>query len=116
MQASEAGLALGKLEVSPTVMASRCATMVSPHYPQGVSAVPVATSVLVRVVILKSGAVSPVRLVSGQPQLEAEAMNALRLWRYKPYTRDGIPVDVTTEVRVSFDPLTPAGMVTHPTH
>ena len=115
-QQSTAGVPLGKLHVPPAAMASRCTTMVSPHYPQqGLGEGPKSYEVIVRVVIWKSGMVSPMRLVSGQPQLEMEAMNAVRLWRYRPFSREGEPVDVTTDVRVDFDPNKPGGLVTHPT-
>jgi TonB family protein len=103
---------LGKLNVPAQVMASHCLTMVSPNYPQSDS--PRATSVLVRVVIWKTGQVSPMRVVSGPPALGDAAMNAVRQWRYKPYVHDEEPVDVTTDVRVDFDPTKPGGFVTHP--
>jgi hypothetical protein len=43
-------------------------------------------------------------------------MNTVRLWRFKPFARDGEPLDVTTDVRVEFDPAKPGGVVTHPNH
>ena len=103
---------LGKLNVPAKLMASRCITMVSPDYPPGLDRK--AASVVVRVVIWKSGDVSPMRVISGQPSLEAEAMNAVRLWHYRPYVREGEPLDVTTDVEVDFDPRRPGGMVSHP--
>jgi len=54
------------------------------------------------------------RVVSGPPALGDAAMNAVRQWRYKPYVHDEEPVDVTTDVRVDFDPTKPGGFVTHP--
>jgi TonB family protein len=116
MQESGAGAPLGKLNVPREKMAGRCLTMVSPNYPQTTEDSPKASTVIVRVVVWKSGNVSPMQVVSGQPSLQAEAMNTVRLWRYKPYTRDGEPLDVTTEIRVNFDPTKPGGMVTHPAH
>ena len=50
------------------------------------------------------------------PALETEAMNVVRLWRYKPYSREGEAVDVTTDIQVDFDPAKPGGVVTHPNH
>jgi TonB family protein len=116
LQESGAGAPLGKLNVPPGVMAGRCITMVSPTYPQITDDSPGASSVIVRVVISRSGNVSPMRVVSGPESLEAEAMNVVRLWRYKPYLRDGEPLDVTTDIRVYFDPAKPGGLVTHPNH
>ena len=110
---SGTGASLGKLNVPAETMAGHCLTMVSPQYPQ--TAAPLKPStVVVRVVISKFGTVSPVRVVSGDPSLETEAMNAVRLWRYKPFMRDDEPIDVTTDVRVDFDPAKPGGLVTHP--
>ncbi len=54
------------------------------------------------------------RVVSGSPVFDAEAMNAVRLWRYRPFVRDDEPVDVTTEIQVSFKPGAPGGIITHP--
>jgi protein TonB len=97
-------------------MVGNCITMVSPHYPQSTDELPTASSVVVRVVIWKSGDVTPMRVVSGASSLQDEAMNTVRLWRFKPFARDGVPLDVTTDVRVEFDPAKPGGVVTHPNH
>ena len=43
-------------------------------------------------------------------------MDAVRLWHYKPFLRDGQPMDVSTDIRVDFDPQQPGGVVTHPHH
>jgi TonB family protein len=110
---SGTGASLGKLNVPAETMAGHCLTMVSPQYPQ-IEAPLKPSTVVVRVVISKSGTVSPVRVVSGEPSLETEAMNAVRLWHYKPFMRDDEPIDVTTDVRVDFDPAKPGGLVTHP--
>ena len=114
LQESGAGAPLGKLNVPPRVMAGRCITMVSPNYPQTTGDPPAPSTVIVRVVIWKSGSVSPMRVISGPSSLLDEAMNTVRLWRYKPYARDGEAVDVTTDIRVDFDPAKPGGVVTHP--
>jgi TonB family protein len=114
LQESGAGAPLGKLNVPADVMAGHCITMVSPIYPATAGDSRVAATLLVRVVIWKSGDVSPMRVVSGPTGLEDEAMNAVRQWHYKPFLRDGEPIDVTTEIQVNFDPGKPGGIVTHP--
>jgi protein TonB len=116
LQESGAGAPLGKLNVPSKMMEGHCITMVSPSFPATAGDVPKASTVLVRVVIWKSGSVTPMRVVSGAPALETEAMNVVRLWRYKPYSRDGEAVDVTTDIEVNFDPAKPGGVVTHPSH
>jgi outer membrane biosynthesis protein TonB len=116
MQDSAAGAPLGKLNVSPRVMAGHCITMVSPTYPPTAGDSPTPAVVIVRVVIWKTGNATPLRAISGPQGLHDQAMNAVRLWRYKPYARDGEPLDVTTDVQVEFDPAKPGGLVTHPNH
>ena len=104
---------MGKLKASPAVMAGHCLTMVSPAYPPTAGDSPTAAIVVVRVVIWKSGNVTPLRAISGPQELQDEAMNTVRLWRYKPYARDGGPLDVTTDIQVEFDPAKPGGVDTH---
>ena len=116
LQESGAGAPLGKLVVAPQVMEGHCITKVSPVYPQTDGIPRTKATVVVRVVVWKSGSVSPVRVVSGEGSLEAQATNAVRLWRYKPFLRDGEAMDVTTDISVDFDPQTQGGMITHPKH
>jgi protein TonB len=110
----ESGASLGKFHVPPEKMAGQCVTMVSPNYPQAAGDLQTESTVAVQVVISRSGRVSPMRVISGSPALDAEAMNAVRLWRYKPFIRDDEPVDVTTEIQVSFKPGQPGGIISHP--
>jgi protein TonB len=114
LQESGAGAPLGKFHVAPEKMAALCVTMVGPSYPHAAEDLERESIVVVQAVISKSGRVSPVRAVSGSHLLETEAMNAVRLWRYKPFVQDDQPVDVITEIQVTFKPGEPGGMVTHP--
>jgi TonB family protein len=111
LQESEAG---GKFHVPPQTMAALCVTMVSPTHPHTAEDLQKESTVVVEAVISKAGRVSPVRAVSGSPLLQNEAMNAVRLWRYKPFIRDDEPVDVTTEILVNFEPGKPGGIISHP--
>jgi periplasmic protein TonB len=110
-RAMQVGVPMARIEVSAKVMDGNCITKVSP---MGTGDLPEATFVVVRVVISKTGSVFPINAVSGPSSLQAEAMNAVRLWRYKPFIRDEEAMSVNTEVRVDFIPKTPGGMVTHP--
>ena len=102
----------GKLVVAPQVMAGKCITMVSPHT-EGAAFV---SKVVVRVVVTASGKVLPVRVISGAPALQVEAMDAVRLWRYRPFFREDSAVDVVTDVEVTFEPGKPGGLISHPNH
>jgi TonB family protein len=113
LQETGAGAPLGKLYVPMKAMGGNCITMVSPTFPQ-TDQVPTASTVILRVVVWKSGRVTPMRLLSGNPALETAAMDAVRLWKYRPYARDGEALDVSTDIQVEFDPAKPGGLVTHP--
>jgi TonB family protein len=116
LQESGVTAPLGKLNVPAKIMEANCITKISPVNPQTGDESPKASTVVVRAVIWKSGRVTPMRVVSGKTSLEAEAMDAVRLWRYKPFYRDGEPLDVSTDITVDFDPTKPGGTVTHPSH
>ena len=114
LQQSGAGAPLGKLLVAPDIMAGLCTTMVSPAYPHNDDHPAMPYTVVVQAVIWRSGKVTPMRVVSGENWLQSEAMNTVRLWRFKPFARGGDFIDVTTELRVNFDPNKPGGMISHP--
>jgi protein TonB len=96
-------------------MASSCLTKVSPRFPVEAQARGGQVAVL-QVVVRHTGAVNPIRIVSGDPSLESAAMDAVRLWRYRPYMANGQPIDVMTNVRVEFIPGKQGGLVSHPAH
>ena len=114
-QTSSSGATVGRLFVPGNVMDGNCTTRVSPRYPSG-TANPRPATVTLRVVIGRSGSVSPMYRTSGPVELEAEAMNAVRLWTCKPYVRgkglDAVPIDVLTDLKVTFTPGQPPGTIT----
>jgi periplasmic protein TonB len=113
LQDGTASAPAGRRIVPAATMASFCLTMVSPRFPLQAQAQGAQTVVL-QVVVRHTGVVNPIHIVSGNPALEAEAMNAVRLWRYRPYLVDGQPIDVMTNVRVDFIPGKLSGLVSHP--
>jgi TonB family protein len=113
-QESGAGRPGGRLFVPEAVMAGRCTTIVSPNYPSGHSMPQPTSGVVIRAVIRSSGTVVPMYAVSGPHEFENAAMNAVRLWKFKPYIENDVPVDATTEIRVVFDPAKAGGIISHP--
>jgi protein TonB len=113
LQDGAASAPAGRKVVPASTMASSCLTMVSPRFPLQAQARGAQTVVL-KVVVRHTGAVNPIHIVSGDSSLEPEAMDAVRLWRYRPYTVDGQPIDVMTTVRVDFVPGKQGGLVSHP--
>jgi TonB family protein len=58
--------------------------------------------VKLRLVIGKTGRVKVIQILSGNPQLAAAAVQAVRLWRYTPHKLDGQAVEVETTVAIDF--------------
>lgn len=58
--------------------------------------------VVVRIFINRSGTVRSLRAISGPPQLTQSAVNAVSLWRFKPFSANGRLIKVDTTVTVHF--------------
>ncbi|MGA9860861.1 MAG: energy transducer TonB [Terriglobales bacterium] len=54
-------------------------------------------TVVLRVIVDKSGVPNVVSIVSGHPALLQATIDAAKKWRYKPYLVNGNPVEVETE-------------------
>ncbi|MGH9429771.1 MAG: energy transducer TonB, partial [Terriglobia bacterium] len=74
-----------------------------PHYPDVARAARISGTVVLAVIVDTEGNTNDVKLISGHPMLTQEAMITVRDWKYKPATRNGIPVPFMLEVNVSFD-------------
>ena len=54
------------------------------------------------VVVDERGKVTKARVTSGDPVLAEAALDAVKQWRYKPYTLNGEPVEFETSIKVQF--------------
>jgi|HubBroStandDraft_1064217.scaffolds.fasta_scaffold00494_11 TonB family protein len=52
--------------------------------------------------ISKNGNISAVKILKGDPQLARAAADAVKQWKYKPYLLNGEPVEIQTQVSVTF--------------
>jgi protein TonB len=50
----------------------------------------------------KAGDIIELDLVTGHPMLAPAAIDAVRQWQYKPYLLDGKPIEVDTQIMVTF--------------
>src|ERR1039458_3185408 len=92
----------GRLDISPEVSLSLLVKHIQPNYPPNAKAARVLGMVTLKVLIGKDGHVMELGAESGPPMLQEAALDAVRQWVYKPYLRDGSPVEVTTRVHVIF--------------
>jgi TonB family protein len=52
--------------------------------------------------ISKTGNITAVKILHGDPQLARAALEAVKQWKYKPYLLDGQPVEIQTQITVNF--------------
>ena len=75
---------------------------VKPTYPHLAIITHTQGEVILQAVIGKDGTIQNLRVVSGHPMLIKSAVDAVQQWRYRPYLLNGEPVEVETQVRVTF--------------
>ena len=75
---------------------------VQPKYPPAALVAHVQGAVQIEATINKEGNVTNPRVLKGNPLFARAALDAVRQWRYKPYSLDGVPVEIQTEITVNF--------------
>jgi protein TonB len=74
-----------------------------PTYPPAAKSVRASGVVKVEVTIDENGEVAQIGKASGHTMLQAAAKDAIRKWRFKPFTRDGQPVKANGYVSFNFN-------------
>jgi len=74
-----------------------------PTYPPAAKSVRASGVVKVEVTVNENGEVAEVGKASGHAMLQAAAKDAVRKWRFKPFTRDGQPVRANGYVNFNFN-------------
>ncbi len=90
------------LMISPAIASRMLIYKVAPKYPTEARQKKVQGSVVLLAVISKKGAVERLNVLSGDPLLLNAAAAAVQRWRYRPYVLNGGPVEVSTQITVSF--------------
>ena len=88
--------------ISASKMAERLLTKVPPKYPPEAKKARIQGKVVLEAVIGKTGNVENLKVVSGPAELQQSALDAVRLWTYKPYMWNGQPIEVKTTITVIY--------------
>ena len=75
---------------------------VQPLYPPPARQAHIQGQVVIRAVIRRDGMIENLQVLSGHPMLVQAAIDAVKQWRYRPYSLNGEPVEVETQVTVNF--------------
>jgi protein TonB len=89
--------------ISSGVMEGRRVGGDEPRYPAIARAAGVQGTVVLNATISKAGTIENLRVMTGPAMLVPAAEEAVRTWRYRPYSLNGEPVEVETTVRVIFN-------------
>ena len=73
-----------------------------PIYPPFARQTHVGGTVSLGATITKSGTIANLRVISGPVMLRDSALQAVKTWRYRPYTLNNQPVEVQTTINVVF--------------
>jgi TonB family protein len=99
---AEAAKPIGPQRISSGVMQGLAISQPQPVYPEEAKAQHIQGVVVLHARISKEGTVKDLQLISGPPELVVSAIDAVRQWKYKPYTVDGEPTDVHTTININF--------------
>ena len=75
---------------------------VQPLYPPLARQARIQGQVVLRAIIGRSGAIENLQVLGGHPMLVQSAIDAVKQWRYRPYSLNGEAVEVETQVTVNF--------------
>ena len=76
---------------------------VKPNYPESVKKEGIQGIVMLNAVVKKDGTVGDVTVKKPlHPELDEEAVKAMKQWEFKPGTKEGKPVDVAVDVELTF--------------
>ena len=95
-------VAAQKVRVSSGVAEGLLIHEVKPQYPSLARQARIQGVVVLLAVIAKDGKVQNLQVVSGHPMLIKAAIDAVTQWRYGPYSLNGEPVEVDTQINVNF--------------
>ena len=81
---------------------SRLLRRVDPEYPESAKSQHIEGAVVLEAQVLGDGTVGNVAIVQGDPLLAEAAANAVKQWKYQPYSVNGRPVEREERITVKF--------------
>ena len=95
-------LAPGSLRISQGVSQGLILKKVPPVYPQMALQLHKEGAVELLATISKQGAITAVKVLSGDAMLAKPAVDAVKQWKYRPYLLNGEPVEIQTQITINF--------------
>ena len=92
----------GAIRISQGVSQGLLIKKVAPVYPAAALALRQEGTVELLATIGKSGAITKVKVLAGDPSLAESAVNAVRQWKYRPYLLNSEPLEIETQITIRF--------------
>ena len=92
----------GLEQLSPEAAGQLLASRVEPQYPAEALAAHIQGAVGVRLTVDRTGAVQRARVYSGPPELAQAAVDAVKQWRFRPYSPNGTAESFQTTATIDF--------------
>jgi periplasmic protein TonB len=93
---------LQSVNISQGVSQGLLIRKVQPIYPKAALTMHIEGAVQLAATVSKSGDITGLKILSGDPQLAAAAIEAVKQWKYKPYLLDGQPIQIQTTITLNF--------------
>jgi periplasmic protein TonB len=93
---------LETLNVSQGISQGMLVKRPQPIYPARALQMRVEGVVELMATVSKTGDISAVKILSGDPGLARSAVDAVKQWKYKPYLLNGDPVEIQTQITLNF--------------
>jgi len=91
-----------RIRVGGQVEAAKAIFQPKPEYPPLAKMARIQGTVRLEAIISRDGTIQDLKMISGHPLLVKAALEAVQRWRYQPTLLNGEPVEVVTEVDVTF--------------
>ena len=89
-------------KVSKTEGLNAATTKVQPEYPAMAKQLKIEGAVELEAMVSESGTVEKVNIVSGNPVLTRPAVDAVKKWKFAPFTADGKTVKALVPISMNF--------------
>jgi periplasmic protein TonB len=93
---------ISRIRIGGQIQAAKVVFDRPPVYPSLARQARIQGTVILHAIINTDGRVAQLQVVSGHPVLARAALDAVRLWRYLPTRLNGQPVEVDTNITVTF--------------
>jgi len=91
-----------RIQVDSEVQAGKLLVLIQPDYPSLAMEARLQGDVHVTAIIDRNGKITEFKILDGNPLFVAAVQRALQKWRYRPTFLHGEPVEVVTEITVTF--------------